>query len=199
MMIRKLSVALASFLMVSGASRSSAAILVELSGTPSSSTVNYSFSGSGTWQITANRNAGLHFNSNNSLSNFVDSNFSTSVDVPLSGTITNTTTGAGIAIVGLRLTDSFNGDDWSFLLGSGTLSGVLGDNYVVTGSGSFSLTALTFGNFILGSNVSNVGTGTSDFGPATLTVVPESAAFGLVSGVCALGWIGARRRRLTQG
>ncbi len=197
MMTRNVSTVLTGCLLACGLPQAHAAILVELSGAPSSSTVTYSFSGSGTWLATATRNAGLHFNSNNSQSNFVDANFAANVDVTLSGggMLTNTTTGLGIAITGLRFTDSLNGDDWSLLLAAGTISGTLGDTYVISGSGTFSLGSLTFGNLIAGNSVSNVGTGTSDFGPATLAVVPESAAFGWIAGACTLGFAVTRRRR----
>ncbi len=167
--------------------------MLEETGDPS--TLAYTFSGSGTWQSTGSRNAGIHFNSNNG-SEFVDSTFG-SIDIALTGTISNLTSGQDYAITGLRLTHSTNGDDWSILLTS--VSGTIGDSYAISGNGFFTLGSQTFANFAIGSSSSNVGTGTTDFGSATLTVqamaVPEPRTYALALGSAAALLAVARRRK----
>ncbi len=191
-----LGLALALVLALFATSTAHAQITLTLTETDDPSVMAYSFSGSGTRLTSNSRNAGIHFNSNISSVDFVDADFG-SIDFALTGTISDLTTSTDYAITGLRLTQSTNGDDWSILLTS--IAGTTGNSYSVSGSGTFSLGSKSFANFITGTSSSNVGTGSTDFGPATMTVqasaVPEPSTYALALGLAIAGFTAVRRRR----
>jgi hypothetical protein len=149
-----------------------AILVVDLQGTPGSSIVTISISGSGTWAVSGTTN--LVSYAGGWSGDFANSDLAVDTIDPaplLSGGLTLNNNGTNIALTSVLIDDDGAGgvDDFSLVASSGFLS-IAGTAYTFSGAATFSLAQL--GNPDLGSSVTfddlSTGIFTSTTGSSTL-------------------------------